>query len=216
MIKKLKELNQNIEFYDVFDEEFSNYGRVINDIDASDIISAAKEIKKPETGSIYVANELSFENLNFSNIIKEEIFGEMPIQVGLCHGHSNFLNAAEWHTSSEVNVAVTDFVLILGHLFDIKDNKINSKGFKAFYVPQGTVIEVYATSLHFCPCEVENTGFSSIVVLPKGTNIPLEREHKDKLLFRKNKWIISHIDNQSLIEKGVVAGIFGENYEIKY
>ncbi len=84
------------------------------------------------------------------------------------------------------------------------------------YVPEGSALEVYATTLHFCPCEVENSGFGCVVALPTGTNTPLERESKNPVLFRKNKWLIAHNENEGLISKGVVAGISGENIEIKY
>lgn len=111
---------------------------------------------------------------------------------------------------------MTPLVLILGHIWDIENGEIDSSSFKAFYLPAGTAVEVYATTLHFCPCEVEKSGFGCVVGLPLGTNTPLENTTEDSLLFRKNKLIIAHCDNTPLIEKGVVSGITGENFEIKY
>ncbi len=99
-------------------------------------------------GVCYTPSEEKFEKLAIAEEITNEIFGTLPTQIGYCYGHSNYLNATEWHTSSEVNIAVTDLVLILGHIWDIKDGKIDSSQFKAFYVPEGTAIEVYSTSLH--------------------------------------------------------------------
>ena len=53
MLERLRKLNPNIKFYSVEDEEFSTFGRVIRDFDASEIIKAAEEIiddaRKPET-----------------------------------------------------------------------------------------------------------------------------------------------------------------------
>lgn len=216
MLDKLKELNKNIEFFTVFDKEFTTFGRVISEIDSNEIIKVAQKYDLNIEGSCYVASEPSFEELNISKTIEKEIFGEMLTQIGYCYGHNNFLNATEWHTSSELNIAITDLVLILGNLRDIKDNKIDSSLFKAFFVPKGIVIEVYATSLHFCPCETQKSGFGCVVALPKGTNTPLENEYNDKILFRKNKWLLSHVDNESLLQRGAVAGIYGENYKIKY
>lgn len=78
------------------------------------------------------------------------------------------------------------------------------------------MVEIFATSLHFCPCEVDKNGFGCVVALPKGTNIPLEEKAENPLLFRKNKWLIAHEENEGLIGRGAVPGITGPNYEIKY
>ena len=176
----------------------------------------AEKIENPAEGSSYVPLEESFKALKISEEIEKEYFGTLPSQMGYCWGHNTMMNATEWHTSSEINIAVTPLVLILGHVWDIENGKIDSSAFKAFYLPKGTAVEVYSTSLHFCPCQVNDNGFGCVVGLPDGTNTPLEKEVKDKMLFRKNKWIISHVENTPLIEKGVVAGITGKNFEIKY
>jgi hypothetical protein len=55
-----------------------------------------------------------------------------------------------------------------------------------------------------------------VVALPEGTNTDLTIAVNDPLLFRKNKWIIAHVENDALIARGVVAGITGENYKINY
>ena len=216
MLNKIKELNSEIEIFDINDKEFETFGRVINGVNTDEIIAAAKKIQNPESGSSYMPSVEAFEGLDIAKTIKNDCFGSMPTQIGYCWGHNNFLNATEWHTSSEINVAVTPLVLILGHVWDIKDGNINSKKFKTFYLPSGTVVEVYATSLHFCPCEVSEAGFGCVVALPKGTNTDLETPSGDKLIFRKNKWIIAHEENETLKAKGVASGISGINYEIKY
>lgn len=216
MLNILKEKNPDIKLYSVNEIEFKTFGRVIKDLDTAEIISAAEAIINPETGSAYSPREASFEKLKISAQIKSEYFGTLPTQIGYCYGHSNFLDAAEWHTSSEINIAVTPLVLILGHIWDIENGKIDSSRFKAFYLPKGTAVEVYSTTLHFCPCEVEKGGFGCVVGLPLDTNTPLDATPDNPLLFRKNKWIIAHEQNTSLINRGVISGITGENFEIKY
>ena len=215
MLEMLKEKNKDIEILSVNSEEFKSFGKIIN-IDAEEIIKVAEKIENPAEGSSYVPSEESFEALKISEEIKKEYFGTLPSQMGYCWGHNTMMNATEWHTSSEINITVTPLVLILGHVWDIENGKIDSSAFKAFYLPKGTAVEVYSTSLHFCPCQVNDSGFGCVVGLPAGTNTPLETEVNDKMLFRKNKWIISHVENTPLIEKGVVAGITGKNFEIKY
>ncbi len=216
MLEHLKKKNPNLPIFSVEDAVFAPYGRIISSLDVSKIKEAAEKMDMPKEGSIYLVSVESFEQTSAAGQIRDVLYGELPIQVGYCYGHSNFLNAAEWHTSSEINIAVTPLVLILGQITDIHDGKLDSADMKAFYVPAGAVIEVYATTLHFCPCEVESSGFGCVVALPAGTNLPLERSCEDKLLFRKNKWLIAHNDNKALIERGVVPGIFGENFEVLF
>ena len=213
MINKLKELNPDIEFYSVSDSEFRTYGKILG-LDTEEIVKAAEKFEMPEA-VIYMPSTQEFEELEIAKTIKEEIFGTLPTETGYCYGHSRMLNATEWHTSSEINIAATDLVLILGHLWDIENNKIDSSHFKAFYVPKGTAIEVYATTLHYCPCQVSDAGFRCVVSLPKDTNTALETELLDKRITAKNKWLIAHVDNEAKIKQGAVAGITGTNYEIK-
>ena len=216
MLDTLKLKNPDIKLYSVNSEEFKTFGRVITGLDTSEIIKAAEKISRPSEGSAYTPSEESFEKLIIADEIKTKYFGTLPTQIGYCHGHNSLLNAAEWHMSSEINIAVTPLVLILGHIWDMENREAESSKFTAFYLPAGTAIEVYATTLHFCPCEVENSGFGCIVGLPLGTNTPLETEGPDPLLFRKNKWLIAHNDNKALISRGVLPGISGENFKINY
>ena len=216
MLDRLKELNENVKLFDVYSEEFSEYGRVLNDVDVSELIREAQRLEFPESGSVYLASVDTLEATEAAARIKELVFGTLDTQMGYCYGYSSMLNATEWHFSSELNVAVTPLVLILGKRSDIKNGRLCSGDMKAFYVSAGAVIEVYATTLHFCPCQVSDGGFGCIVGLPTATNTPLDAPVDDKLLFRKNKWILAHEQNSALIERGVVAGIYGENYKINY
>lgn len=172
-LDSLRKLNRDIQAYSVNDSEFKTFGRVVENLDTTEIITAAKIIATPETGSVYTPSEESFEKLQISAQIKNEYFGTLLTQIGYCHGHNSLLNAAERHFSSEINIAVTPLVLILGHIWDMENGKIDSSSFKAFYLPQGTAVEVYATTLHFCPCETEKGGFGCVVGLPLDTNTPL-------------------------------------------
>jgi len=215
MLKKLRELNPTLRLYDVTDPAFAPYGRILH-MDVSEIIAQAQKLEKPENGSSYLPSVPAFEALKIADEIKQAVFGTLDTQVGYCYGYSNTLNATEWHFSSELNIAVTPLVLILGLRSDIKDGKMNAADMKAFYLPAGTAVEVYATTTHFCPCQVEPDGFGCVVALPQGTNTPLEGAVSDRFLFRRNKWIIAHEENSGLIERGVLPGIYGENYKIKY
>lgn len=215
MLRKLKDLNPDIKIYSIHDDEFKKYGAVI-DFDATEIVDECIRLGWPDEGTRYTASVTELENLESSDFLRKRLFGGCDAQVGLCCGRSNFLNGLEYHNSSEINVAATPLVLILGLRYEMEENEYNSENVKAFYLEKGDVVEVFGTSLHFCPCQVDDGGFSCVVVLPKGTNTDVEDNGGDKLLFRKNKWIICHDKNEGLIERGVYPGIHGVNYEIKY
>lgn len=202
-----------MELHTIHDKEFAPYGRVI-DCDCSEIIDMAKKIELPKEGSTYLASVEDFENLEVKTQLEKEYFGEIPIQVGYCFGHSTKLNGFEWHKSSEINIAVTDAILFLGNIAEMENDRYNSENAKAFLLKRGDIVEVYATTLHFCPCEVTKDGFGVVVVLPKGTNTNLEHTPKDKKMFKKNKWIIAHEDNDNLLKRGVVPGVYGKNFEV--
>ena len=216
MLNRLIEKNPDLSIFPVESEEFRTYGRVIKDLDTAQIVATAEKIKNPDTGASYLPEEESLAKLPIAKTIQDRCFGTLPTQIGYCWGHNRMLNATEWHTSSEINIAVTDIVLLLAPVWEIEDGKIDSSAFRAFYVPKGTAVEVYATSLHFTPCEVREEGFGCVVALPAGTNTPLDEKADDPLLFRRNKWIICHEENQGLIERGVVPGITGCNYCLEY
>lgn len=86
---------------------------------------------------------------------------------------------------------------------------------EAFFVPAGTVVEMYATTLHYAPCTAAEGGFRCVVILPAGTNteinFPLSGNGEDKLMTAKNKWLIAHPD--AGIE-GAFCGLIDENITI--
>ena len=203
-----------MKIYSVNDKEFAQFGRVL-DLNTDEIIAVADKIEKPAEGSAYEPSRADFEALPIKEEIQARYFGMLDTQLGYCYGHSHQLNALEWHTCSEINIAVNDLILLLGDRRDIEDgNRYDSANVKAFRLCRGEAIEVYATTLHFCPIETDAIGFGCVVGLLRGTNTPLDKASSDPLLFRVNKWIFAHDENKGLIERGVVAGIYGENYEL--
>lgn len=62
-------------------------------------------------------------------------------------------------------------MLLLARQEEIAGGKLDTAKVKAFRVPAGTLVEVYATTLHYAPCHVDAAkGFRVLVALPKGTN----------------------------------------------
>lgn len=202
----------------VTDQEFKKYGQVLKNYDCSELLEKMKETPLP-SDVIYEPSIKELEALKIAEDLRIREFGELPIQIGYCNGNNYLLNAVEYHRSSEINVAVTDLILLLGWQQDIEeDYSYDTSKIEAFLVPAGTIIEVYATTLHYAPCNANDIGFKCVVVLPKDTNLSLEnkieKSGEDALLFARNKWLIGHKDT-NLGEQGAFIGLKGENLSIK-
>lgn len=200
-----------MKLYDVRDKRFAVYGRILDGLDCGDMFDAAAAQRIPEQTE-YIACLPSLQQCKSLEVIENEIFGGMAVQAGYCFGHNSSLDAVEYHKCSEVNAAVTDLVLLLGREQDIEpDSTYDTGRLEAFFVPAGTVMEVYGTTLHYAPCQVSEKGFGWIVILPEGTNTELGRRPEDKLLYARNKWLIAH--EEAGIE-GAFAGLRGENLKV--
>ena len=164
--------------HNVHDESFHPYGRIIRGLDVSGIMEALKDTDCPTDHTIYVASDPKLEQTASGEKVRQTIYGELPVQIGYCNGYNVFLNALEYHRSSEINIAENDLILLLGKQQDITDDfHYDTSKVEAFLVPAGTVIEVYATTLHYAPCSVDGKPFRCVVVLPKGTNTELTSDH---------------------------------------
>lgn len=222
MINRLNDVNEQT-IYSVFDDEFKTYGNIVTGYDFSQLIDYMEnktEIPNTE-GNVYVPSVDEMENTAVAKQIEAEFYGNMPIQIGYCNGRNTTYNGFEYHKCSEINIAVTDFMLVLGHTWQIEDNKFYVGNEKVFFVPKGTAIEMFQTTLHLSPCRVNDEGFKGVVVLAKGTNTPLEtlpqnRDGENQLLLQKNKWVLAHKDREPLIKQGAYAGLIGENKQLKY
>lgn len=185
---------QNYELKSVTDSEFASYGRVLTGYDLEPLVNEMAKTPMIEN-VVYVPGVDFLEELDISREFQENFFGGLPIQVGYCNGYNEELTALEYHRSSEINIAMTDMILLLGKQQDISDDyTYNKELVEAFYVPAMTVVELYATTLHYAPVSYENCNFCCTVILPKGTNLPIEhleiKSKEDEILAAKNKWLI--------------------------
>lgn len=206
-----------MEMKKITDPAFRKYGRVVQGIDFSDLVEAIrKETPLPE-GVAYEPSIQALEATTAAKALQKRTYGELPIEVGYCNGHNYKLNAVEYHRSSEINVAATDAVLIVGMQQDITDDfTYDTSLMEAFLVPEGTAVEIYATTLHYAPCSANDGGFKVGIVLPAGTNYPLEDEHtdwEDALITAKNKWLIGHAEGG--LDEGAHIGLVGKNLDIR-
>lgn len=206
----------------VNDAAFGKYGRVITNVDFTGLVEELKKTPIPE-GVAYEPSVAELEAIPAMKAISDVVYGEMPIQIGYCNGHNAMLNALEYHRDSEINVAATDAILMLGSLQDVEDDfTYDTAKVEAFLLPAGTAVEVYATTLHYAPCSVDGKGFQVAIVLPRGTNYPLKTKHtavadgkapsEDALITAVNKWLIGHAEGG--LDEGAFIGLKGKNLNI--
>ena len=96
----------------VTDEAFRQYGKVIKDLDVSDIITAMSETPCPDD-VVYEPSIESLEACKSAQSVSDSLYGGMPIQIGYCNGNNHKLNGLEYHRDSEINIAVTDMILLI-------------------------------------------------------------------------------------------------------
>ena len=221
MLKRLNQKN-DVVIHSVREACFKSYGRVVEGYDFSELAAYMEEKTEiPAEGNVYTPSVPEMEQTEAAEKLQAVMYGGMPIEIGYCNGRNTTYNGFEYHKGSEINIAVTDFMLVLGHTWDIKENTYKVEDAEVFYVEKGTAIEMYQTTLHLSPCRVCDEGFKDIVVLPKGTNTPLERreecdEGEGRLLLQKNKWVLPHPQREPLIRQGAHPGVIGENKELYY
>ncbi len=205
-----------MEIISVRDEAFKSYGRIVDEYDFSQLLEQLDKTSIAE-GVAYVPSVPELEQCSVKAELEEKFFGGLDIQIGYCNGYNKKLNALEYHRSSEINVALYDTVLMLGHQWDIEcDYTYDTSKVQAFLVPAGTAIELFAPTLHYAPCNVSDCGFKVAVVLPLHTNEPLNRMHsasgEDRLLAAVNKWLIGHVDGGFVDDEFI--GLKGANLSL--
>ena len=202
----------------IYDTSFRPYGQILTGYDTAALVSAMGAIPLPEDGVAYESSIAALEQNAIFGQLQNNAYGGMPIQIGMCWGRNTKLNCLEYHRDSEVNVGTVDFILLLAKQDEIVDGQLDTARVKAFRVPAAVAVEVYATTLHYAPCHVNETeGFRVAVVLPRGTNTavpgaaPLNEE--DRWLTARNKWLLAHSESSEAAQ-GAHIGLKGENIDI--
>ena len=207
-----------MQIYSVYDPEFKPYGKVMKGYDTAELTAAMEAISMPEAGVAYEASIGSLEACAIFAELRDRGFGGMPIEIGMCWGYNTKLNCLEYHRDSEINIGAGDFILLVARMEDSEDGKLDTAKVKAFRAPAGAVVEVYATTLHYAPCQAQpDSGFRAAVVLPAGTNTEKPdlavKDGEERLLTARNKWLLAHPDSAEAGE-GAYIGLNGVNIDI--
>jgi len=207
-----------MEIKSIFDAEFSPYGQVHKGYKLDGLLAAMKAIPLPESGTTYQPTIPELEALPIFELFGANAYGGMPVQLGMCWGRNTKLNCLEYHRDSEFNVGTHDFILLLAKQDEIVDGMLDTAKVRAFRVPAGVLVEVYATTLHYAPCHTDEAeGFRVAVALPRGTNEAKPAikaiTEEDQLLWGRNKWLLAHEDSAEA-GQGAAVRLSGDNNDI--
>ena len=207
-----------MKIYSVSDPEFKPYGQVMTGYDTAELTAAMNAIPLPEEGVAYEPGIPSLEACAIFGEFSDRAYGGMPVQLGMCWGHNTKLNCLEYHRDSEVNIGTVDFILLLAKQDEITDGVLDTAAVKAFRVPAGVPVEVWATTLHYAPCHTDPAaGFRVAVVLPRGTNTDKPafeaKCDEDTWMTARNKWLLAHPESAEA-KGGAHIGLKGVNVDI--
>ena len=202
----------------VSDQAFAPYGRIVKGYPVEGLLKALMTTPCPE-GTVYFPKVEALHEAENAEQIGDDLFGGMPFQFGCCNGHNTKLNCLEYHRDSEFNLGTEDFILLLAKADDIVDDVLDTSKVKAFFVPKGVLVEVYATTLHYAPCHNDpDKGFRVLVALPEGTNTDYRpdtgKNTLDRSLWARNKWLLAHPDSAEA-GRGAYVGLKGINLDIQ-
>ncbi len=203
----------------VFDPDFAAYGRVVSGMEdtVAEILEGLQKTPLPD-GTDYVPEEPILQELPAAVEVSEHLYGGMPVQLGWCNGHNTKLNCLEYHRDSEFNLGTEDFILLIAKQDEIVDGVLDTAKVRAFKAPAGTLVEVYATTLHYAPCHCDpEKGFRVMVALPALTNTDKPniqvKGGDDSQLWARNKWLLAHPESGQA-KSGAYVGLTGENIDI--
>lgn len=209
--KEVKMKNSNLTIRKITDDAFKTYGAIHN-YEVSKVIQYMEQhVEIPTVGNTYSASEIGLESQPIIQKISKDLFGHLLTEAGPCVGHNKSLTGIEYHQGSEINIAITDCVLILGKRQDMVGNTYDGGKTEVFYVEKGQTVELYDTTLHYTPCKVDD-HFATVVILLKGTNEPIDEP--EGILMKKNKWFITHTSMTEKIKAGNYPGVLGDMVEI--
>lgn len=218
-IEDFQKKNPDYKILSIDDPDFKKYGKVYTKYDISEVKDYMdKNVKISSPSNFYTPSNKDLEKIPAIQEMGKDIYAFMPIEAGECTGQSTNFSAIEYHQGSETNIMLTDVIMVLGQrsTLDTKGEYSPSEDGQIFFVPTGTVVEFYSTTLHYAPIKVHDSGFSIIVILIKGSNeeLPADFKSDNKRIVKQNKFQLVDSSRKDKIAIGVEVGLTGKLIEM--
>jgi len=216
-VEALRLMNPSLPLEEAAHPDFARYGELLSGADVGQVAEYLAAHTPVGEGTKYVASDERAEALPAFFRLARRVFGEMPAQLGFCNGHNDRLNALEYHASCELNIAASDAVLLVALRSEMEGDSIDGSKVRGFLLRRGQAALIHSDTLHFAPCAVDGEGFRVGILLPRGTNTPLERrEAGDGPLWMVNKWLLAHPEAAHLMNAGARAGLTGPMIRLRW
>ncbi len=209
-----------MEIISCFDPRFRPYGQILEGYDFSELSDVmARTTPAPADGTVYVASDPVLEALSVFAELRDRGFGGLDVQLGYCSGTNYALTCLEYHRTSEIDFACDDMILLLALQPELGEGySLSTDRVKAFLVPAGTAVELFATTLHYAPCSArKGARFRMGCALPRGTNTEkpagVSGDRESRLLAARNKWLIAS-EGTNEAAQGALVGIFGPKVQL--
>jgi hypothetical protein len=215
--EEIKKANPNLNIININNEKFRDYGVVYDNYDLTEINEYMDNVLIPEN-SVYTPKNPDIEKMTIISQLSADVFGGMKLSAGECMGHCDAFSAIEFHQGSEVNITFTDLIMVLGKRRDLRNYEYNAEeNAEIFFIPKGTVFEMFSDTLHYSPIDVDSSGFKALVVVLNGTNEVLLSSVKssNKMLVKQNKFQLAHQSRKDKVKAGVLPGVKGNLIQVK-
>lgn len=214
-----QQTNAEYSILPVNDPAFLQYGIIYKQYDLAEVNTVMKTQTVPKLGATYLESIAELEETKAIKAIGRDIYANMPIVAGATLGHSTTFTAFEYHQCSEVNIMIDDVIMVLAKRQTLEHQGYidPNKDAAMFYVPAGTVIELYNDTLHYTPLEVWSKGYKVVVIVTKGTNKPLPKDfHSNNLrVVKQGKFQIVHASRKDKVALGYDVALSGELISVK-
>ncbi|WP_281165741.1 DUF4867 family protein [Liquorilactobacillus sicerae] len=214
VLTKLRQKNPDYQITKISQASFKNYGNLLAGYDLQTVEDYFKKnVSYGEDGNSYNPSNPELEKLPVIQKIGQDVYAGMEIAAGECTGQAQSFSAVEFHQGSEVNLMLTDVVMVLGKRSQIKAGLFDAaEDAKLFFIPAGSIVEMYSDTLHYSPIKVHPAGFKAVVIVLRGTNQPLptDFESRNKWIVKKNKFQAAHAVRKDKLAAGIVEGVSGK------
>ncbi|KRN99262.1 DUF4867 family protein [Companilactobacillus kimchiensis] len=218
-LAEFQKLNPEYKILSIDDPDFKKYGKVYTNYDISEVTDYMdKNVKISSPANFYTPSNAGLEKIDTIQEMGRDIYANLPIEAGECTGQSTNFSAIEYHQGSETNIMLTDVIMVLGQrsTLDTKGSYSPRDDGQTFFVPAGTVVEFYSSTLHYAPIKVHDSGFSIIVMLIRGSNeeLPADFKSNNKRIVKQNKFQLVDPIRKDKIAMGIQVGLTGKLIEM--